>query len=425
MEKNGVVDIDKTTETMEPEKSTGGGLYVPGKDRVVYVPQERKSRLGLDALAIAKREGSQNDGVYKVPKARTISIAASAEDEDKSESTVIEDESGLGGTASKDRRANTRYRKSTNESSQAESSVTEDHDADSHGTRSKEHRGSDVPASPSGYERENYRNERRHHRDESRSGSRRVQHVDNFESKEPYFERDSRSRYGHEYNRNREHYSERDSRSRYDHERGRSKEPYSERDSRSRYDHEYGRKRSRYEGSRRTPGRSDWDDGQWEWEDTPRRDSVSSSRHHQPSPSPMFLGASPDTRLVSPWSGGNTPYSSSPWDHVSPSPVPIRASGSSVKSSTSRHSGRSHQLTFSSGTSTSYEDEVTDKSEFGEEHKYEITESMRAEMEYDADRAWYDREEGSTMFDGGDNSSLFLGDEATFQKKKRLSLPKD
>ncbi|XLU67466.1 hypothetical protein S245_026519 [Arachis hypogaea] len=398
MEKNGVVDIDKTTETMEPEKSTGGGLYVPGKDRVVYVPQERKSRLGLDALAIAKREGSQNDGVFKVPKPRTISIAASAEDVDKSESTVIEDESGLGGTASKDRRANTRYRKSTNESSQAESSVTEDHDADSHGTRSKEHRGSDVPASPSGYERENYRNERRHHRDESRSGSRRVQHVDNFESKEPYFERDSRSRYGHEYNRNRERYSERDSR--------------------SRYDHEYGRKRSRYEGSRRTPGRSDWDDGQWEWEDTPRRDSVSSSRHHQPSPSPMFLGASPDARLASPWSGGNTPYSSSPWDHVSPSPVPIRASGSSVKSSTSRHSGRSHQLTFSSGTSTSYEDEVTDKSEFGEEHKYEITESMRAEMEYDADRAWYDREEGSTMFDGGDNSSLFLGDEATFQKKE-------
>ncbi|KAL4370878.1 hypothetical protein AHAS_Ahas06G0109800 [Arachis hypogaea] len=219
-----------------------------------------------------------------------------------------------------------------------------------------------VPASPSGYERENYRNERRHHRDQSRSGSRRLQHVDNFESKEPYFERDSRSRYGHEYNRKSEHYFERDSC--------------------SRYDHEYGRKRSRYEGSRRTPGRPDWDDEQWEWEDTPRRDSVSSSRHHQPSPSPMFLGVSPDARLVSPWSGGNTPYSSSPWNHVSPSPIPIRASGSSVKSSTSRYSGRSHQLTFSSRASSSYEDEVTDKSE------YEITESMRAEMEYDADRAW-------------------------------------
>lgn len=35
------------TETLEPEKSSGGGLYVPGKDRVVYVAPERKSRLGM------------------------------------------------------------------------------------------------------------------------------------------------------------------------------------------------------------------------------------------------------------------------------------------------------------------------------------------------------------------------------------------
>jgi len=35
------------------------------------------------------------------------------------------------------------------------------------------------------------------------------------------------------------------------------------------------------------------------------------------------------------------------------------------------------------------QDEVADKSDLGEEHKYEITESMRLEMEYDADRAWY------------------------------------
>jgi hypothetical protein len=54
-------------------------------------------------------------------------------------------------------------------------------------------------------------------------------------------------------------------------------------------------------------GRSDWDHGRWEWEDTPRRDGVSSSRRHQPSPSPMFVGASPDARLVSPW---HTPHSS-------------------------------------------------------------------------------------------------------------------
>ena len=57
-------------------------------------------------------------------------------------------------------------------------------------------------------------------------------------------------------------------------------------------------------------GRTDWDDGRWEWDDTPRRDDYSnSSRRHQPSPSPMFLGASPDARLVSPWLGGQTPRS--------------------------------------------------------------------------------------------------------------------
>lgn len=46
-------------------------------------------------------------------------------------------------------------------------------------------------------------------------------------------------------------------------------------------------------------------------EESPRRDSrsgSSSSRdRHQPSPSPMFVGASTDARLVSPWMGGNTP----------------------------------------------------------------------------------------------------------------------
>lgn len=42
-----MVDINQTTMTLEPEKPTSGGLYVPGKDRVVYVPQERKSRFGI------------------------------------------------------------------------------------------------------------------------------------------------------------------------------------------------------------------------------------------------------------------------------------------------------------------------------------------------------------------------------------------
>ncbi|KAJ7957590.1 Pre-mRNA-splicing factor ATP-dependent RNA helicase [Quillaja saponaria] len=169
-------------------------------------------------------------------------------------------------------------------------------------------------------------------------------------------------------------------------------------------------------------GRFDWDDGRWEWEDTPHRDSHSNTpKRHQPTPSTMFVGASPDARLVSPWLGGHTPHSSltasSPWDHVSPSPVPIRTSGSSVKSSTSRHSGRSHQLTFSSGNSETHVDEEAGKTDVGEEYKHEITESMRLEIEYNSDRAWYDREEGSTMFES-DSSSVFLGDEASFQKKE-------
>lgn len=40
------IKLDKTTATLEPDKSSGGGLFVPGKDRVVYRPPERKSLLG-------------------------------------------------------------------------------------------------------------------------------------------------------------------------------------------------------------------------------------------------------------------------------------------------------------------------------------------------------------------------------------------
>ncbi|KAJ8754552.1 hypothetical protein K2173_005713 [Erythroxylum novogranatense] len=184
---------------------------------------------------------------------------------------------------------------------------------------------------------------------------------------------------------------------------------------------DYARKRSRY-GSSRTPGRSDWDDGRWDWEETPRRDSYSNnSRRHQPSPSPMLIGASPDAHLVSPWFGGQAPHSSgyaaSPWDHVAPSPIPIRASGSSAKSSSSGVGQRSNHLSFSTASSQTVEDEEADKTHSSEQHNHEISESMRIQMEYDSDRAWYDREEGNTLFDA-DSSSFFMGDEASFQKKE-------
>lgn len=181
------------------------------------------------------------------------------------------------------------------------------------------------------------------------------------------------------------------------------------------------RKRSRHDQySKRTPARSDWDDGRWEWEDTPGRDSRDSRyvdrRRQHPSPSPILARASPDARLVSPWLGGHSPrYVASPWDNISPSPVPIRAVGSSKRSSDYRQGGRSHQLTFSAAAGS--EDNGVDKSSLTTERNYEITDEMQQEMDYDADRAWYDREEHNTMFDA-DSSSLVLGDDTSYQKKE-------
>lgn len=37
---------------LDPEKTTGGGLFVPGKDRVVFRAPERKSLLGIDAVLV-------------------------------------------------------------------------------------------------------------------------------------------------------------------------------------------------------------------------------------------------------------------------------------------------------------------------------------------------------------------------------------
>ena len=33
-------------DTLEPETTSGGGLFVPGKDRMVFKPPEKKSLLG-------------------------------------------------------------------------------------------------------------------------------------------------------------------------------------------------------------------------------------------------------------------------------------------------------------------------------------------------------------------------------------------
>ncbi|KAL1536945.1 RNA helicase [Salvia divinorum] len=178
-------------------------------------------------------------------------------------------------------------------------------------------------------------------------------------------------------------------------------------------EHSSGGKRGRHNRSTRTPAMSDWDDGRWEWEESPRRDGHgSSSRHSRPSPSPMLFGASLDARLVSPWLGGRTPNFSvvSPWDSsYAPSPTTIRARGTSFRSASSQYGGSSNQADSKDGENG--------PGSTSADQNHEITESMRLEMEYNSDRAWYDREEGSTVYDA-DGSSAFLGDEASFQKKE-------
>ncbi|OVA17529.1 Helicase [Macleaya cordata] len=398
MEGNGgAIDLDKTTVTLEPDKVSNGGLFVPGKDRVVFRPPERKSLLGLDVLANAKRESK---GVFRVPKERPISAVASVDEDEKSVSSELDElETDLphGGLSHSGRR----YRGNTAEH-------TPRSGKDSYLARNLKPITSSCSLSllnvvcspsfessrtvrthsPSKYDRDGHGRERRDFREDTRSDSRRVRQRHSEDGTERYQGRETPGRYAYE----------------------------------QKYSGDYGRKRSNYEySSRRTPGRSDWDDGRWEWEDTPRRDSHSTtSRNHRPSPSPMLVGSSPDARLVSPWLGGQTPAGSaaSPWDHISPSPVPIRASGSSMRSSSSRPGGRSHQLNFSAeNLDPDFEDSDENTRSSSKEQYHEITEKLRLEMEYNADRAWYDRDEGNTMFDG-DSSSVFLGDEASFQKKK-------
>ncbi|XP_038713676.1 pre-mRNA-splicing factor ATP-dependent RNA helicase DEAH7 isoform X2 [Tripterygium wilfordii] len=394
MEKHGdatPIDLDAGMVMLEPDKTDGGGLYVPGKERIQFRAPERKSHLGLDVLANEKRGG------FKVPKERVTSVVSSINEEEKFESSSIE-EDGSNVVATTRSHVHRRYREvDSSERTLEESMVSgEAQDWDAfESRRSSERMSSDVPTpssrssrstssrSPS-YERDDRGGERIYYKDDTRSERRSGRWRDNDRT-DDYNGRAKYSRYGQEYGG------------------------------------DYRSKQARYEGARRTPGRSDWDDGRYEWEDTPQRDGLSStSRRHQPSPSPMFLGASPDARLVSPWLDNNTPRSTvtaSPWDRVSPSPVPIRASGSSVRSASSRHGGRSHQLTFPTRNSKSYLDGEADKTDSSEEHHDEISESMRLEMEYNSDRAWYDREEGNTLTDG-DSSSYFLGDEGSFQKKE-------
>ncbi|CAN1263155.1 Pre-mRNA-splicing factor ATP-dependent RNA helicase DEAH7 [Linum perenne] len=393
-----IVNIDETMVTLKPEQGGGGGLFLPGKERVKFTAPERKSLLGLDVLANSKRGGSDVSGGFKVPAQRMTSTMASVDEDEENETSGLDEEGGTNDVARKNT-SQRRYRETSgSQTTRTESTLSRERSVSdvsqnhrSRGSSSSYASSTSTPISHQDSSRSPYRSpwsrgddgyisDRRGNKDDVRSDNRRDRHRNGSDREDRSHGRESRSRYEDD------------------------------------YDGSYGRKRSR------TSGRSDWDDGtgRWEWEDTPRRDTPSnSSRHHRPSPSPMFVGASPDSRLVSPWLGGNTPFSAgsaaSPWDRVTPSPIPIRASGSSYKSSSSRRSGRSDQLTFPSSSPQQLEE--GEKSFPSEEPNLEITENMRLEMEYNSDRAWYDREEGNTMFDSS-SSSFFFGDEASTQKKE-------
>ncbi|KNA17580.1 hypothetical protein SOVF_078160 [Spinacia oleracea] len=379
-------DIDSTLVTMAGEKSDAGGLQVRGQERVVFKRPE-KSRLGLDVLALAKRSESQ-DKDFKVPRERVISVAASLDEEEKSTVTNVDGDEVLEHEGNK-RRPNRRYRDAAfSDGFQSESTVTQDDEVhnrfDLHhskkSVRSEVHSrdrdsSEDIPRSERN--RETHRRGAEHERDRGSSGGR--------------YDRDySGGRY------------DRDSSGRH-----------TDRDNSGGYE----RKRSRYEGSRRTPGRSDWDDGRWEWDESPRHEGrYTPSKRYEPSPSPMLIGVSPDARLVSPWQTPRSGSYSSPWDLAAPSPVPIRASGSSVRSSSSRYEGR-YKDRRTAGDSHRSEDVDADRNAVAIDQNPEITEDMRLQMEYNSDRAWYDREEGSTVYDV-DSSSFYLGDDTTNQKKE-------
>eukprot|EP00897_Mesotaenium_endlicherianum_P006766 jgi/Mesen1/6117/ME000311S05210 len=180
----------------------------------------------------------------------------------------------------------------------------------------------------------------------------------------------------------------------------------------------------------------------WEWEDTPRRETgewdrpTPSRRDSQmPSPSPArsFIPPSPaDSRLPSPW---ESPYlrdgGGSSWDMASPSPAAVRAGSGrgrgpgrgGVAGGGGRAAGgqRSHQLRFrSSGLPPVRENEDGDARAPGGEGQEALDDDLVREMEnaeLEADRSWYDAEEGGAVFDA-DGPAPFLGDEAMFKKRE-------
>lgn len=368
------VDVNRTFDVLEPEISVKGGLSLPSRERLLFRAPEKKSILGLDVLASAKM-APKGDEVFKIPSERTISAVSSLDEDDRSSSYGPEDfssKSSLGGHS----HASRHYRGIIEDE---KSGIASEHDEGKGGYVVHMETSTESPS----------------------QGASGIENSSSFSS------------HGHAY---RDRVNDR----RCNNDRGR----YREREDHRRFSSERNtldneRKRRRH-SPKRTPDRSEWGDERYEWEDTPRRESrdgySASHRPRYPSRSPILAAASPDSRLISPYLGGQTPHSAvSPWDAVAPSPVPIRASGGpSKRGSGSRQFVKSHQHTFSVASNSEVDD--NEKSSIATDRNFEITEEMRQEMDYNTDRAWYDREEDNTIFDA-DSTSLFQGD-YTYQKKE-------
>ncbi|KFK28491.1 hypothetical protein AALP_AA7G003000 [Arabis alpina] len=118
----------------------------------------------------------------------------------------------------------------------------------------------------------------------------------------------------------------------------------------------------------------------------------------------------------------------SSWDFGAPSPVPVRASRSHQSSHTKRYRSRGSYSTMSCDSSSdnigkqhvasrsrinSYSSSNARDSDITKE-RTSITERMLLEMEFNSDRAWYDTDEGNSLFD----SDSFIGDDDASLKQK-------
>eukprot|EP00252_Welwitschia_mirabilis_P020288 TRINITY_DN4939_c0_g2_i1.p1 TRINITY_DN4939_c0_g2~~TRINITY_DN4939_c0_g2_i1.p1 ORF type:complete len:1316 (-),score=327.22 TRINITY_DN4939_c0_g2_i1:168-4115(-) len=425
---NGSVKKPSNQVILEGEEESKGGLYIPGKERVLFKPpSEGKSVLGLDVLARSKKDSAPEESTRRKPNLVTI---GDFDNDDHLSTSDFEDGSvnhfkdksvrryrgsGYGNSSSRGNRESTPAEEFDSKASSNDLRRYSEHSYGRSGRTSPSWRGESHYHDR---DRDAYDNERK-----ERCSRKREDYSSRGRSQFGYDEgREHSSKYRDGYKNERRHLSgSREYQSSDDNSRDQRTDSgrhnvNSEKERHRRSDHSrHSPKRSRYQYSPRTE----------EWNDTPRRESTPRhDRSNHSMPSPMLVGASPDSRLVSPWLGGDTPYnsgsSSSPWDFVAPSPVPIRAGGSSHKENPSN--GRTQRLNFHSGNrhSSLMDDTTEDDTANGRAKNKEINSQMLQEMEEaerDADRAWYDREEGGATLEG-DSSFFFIGDESAFQKRE-------